>query len=151
MLLRKSLKVLPFSIVTFLVICFASTSFASSCNNPIVIPIKFSPGQSKWIHRGVGTHFFGYFKKGQHISIGAASGTKHDTTGDLSWTMNNPWQLSIEGPGGFTKFADTNSGVLYVDKVPASGKYVITMGPCAEWGRPGTVLVYASDPRLIIE
>jgi hypothetical protein len=67
-------------------------------------------------------------------------------------SSNDPWQLTIEGPGGFTKSSDVdNEGVLYVDKLPATGKYVISIGPCADWGEPGTILIHASDPRLTIE
>lgn len=62
----------------------------------------------------------------------------------------DPWQLTIEGPRGFMKSSDQD-GILYVNKLPATGKYVITMGPCADWGEVGTILIHASDPRLTIE
>ena len=124
-----------------------STLSASSCNNPIVVPIKFKSGGHCWQHKGTGTHFFGKFLKGQSISIGAAGGISYDTRGDLSWTTQDPWQINIEGPGGFEQYGD---GVLYA-KLPATGKYVISMGPCAIWGARGTVVVCASDPRLTIE
>lgn len=122
---------------------------ASSCNHPIVVPTKFKPNAHCWEHRGIGTHFFGQFLKGQTISIGAAGGTKHMTAGDFSWSMNDPWQIYIEGPGGFSRPTEFN-GVLYA-KLPAGGKYVISVGPCAIWGARGTVVVCASDPRLTIE
>ena len=121
---------------------------ASSCNNPIVVPIKFNASWQCWQHKGTGTHFFGQFAKGQNISIGAAGGTSYDTRGDLSWTIQNPWQINIEGPSGFGQLE--LGGVLYA-KLPATGKYVISMGPCAIWGKSGTVVVCASDPRLTIE
>jgi hypothetical protein len=121
---------------------------ASSCNNPIVVPIKFQSGAHCWQHKGSGTHFFGQFLKGQSISIGAAGGTKYMTGGDLSWTHNDPWQIGIEGPSGFQE--GELDGVLYA-KLPVTGKYVISLGPCAIWGAQGTVVVCASDPRLIIE
>ena len=135
-----------------LTVCAATAAIpsklsASSCNNPIVVPIKFKPGGHCWQHKGTGTHFFGQFLKGQNISIGAAGGTNYDTRGDLSWTSQYPWQINIEAPDGFQQETD---GVLYV-KLPATGKYVISMGPCAIWGARGTVVVCASDPRLTIE
>jgi hypothetical protein len=126
-----------------------STLSASSCNNPIVVPIKFAHGAHCWEHRGIGTHFFGQFLKGQNISIGAAGGTKYLTGGDLSWTHNDPWQIYIEGPGGFSQPTESD-GLLYA-RLPASGKYVISVGPCAIWGARGTVVICASDPRLTIE
>jgi hypothetical protein len=124
-----------------------STLSASSCNNPIVVEIKFKSGGHCWQHKGTGTHFFGQFMKGQSISVGAAGSTSYGTRGDLSWTIHDPWQIGIEGPGGFEQF---DNGVLYA-KLPATGKYVISMGPCAIWGARGTVVVCASDPRLTIE
>jgi hypothetical protein len=125
-----------------------SQLFASSCNNPIVVPIQFKGKAQCWEHRGKGTHFFGQFLKGQNISVGAAGGTKYTTDGDLSWTIKDPWQISIEGPGGFSSYE--LGGVLYA-KLPATGKYVVSLGPCAIWGAQGTVVLCASDPRLIIE
>ena len=125
-----------------------STLSASSCNNPIVVPIRLKSGAHCWQHKGTGTHFFGQFLKGQNISIGAAGGINYDTHGDLSWTTQDPWQINIEGPSGFQQLE--LDGVLSA-KLPVTGKYVISMGPCAIWGARGTVVVCASDPRLTIE
>jgi hypothetical protein len=72
----------------------------------------------------------------------------YDTRGDLSWTTQDPWQINIEGPSGFQQLE--LDGVLYA-KLPITGKYVISMGPCAIWGARGTVVVCVSDPRLTIE
>jgi hypothetical protein len=126
-------------------------AIASSCNHEIVVPIRFPAGKTEWVYRGAGTHYFGTFQKGQGLSIAAAGGTNYDTSGDLSWAArsNDPWQLTIEGPGGFTSFSQ--DGTLYVDRLPATGKYIISIGPCADWGEPGTMLIHASDPRLTIE
>lgn len=133
-------------------------AMASACNHEIVVPIKFPPGKTEWVHRGVGTHFYGNFHKGQSLAIAAAGGTSHDTSGDLSWTVlsKDPWSLTIEGPGAFSKSSDFDvngkpGGTLYVDKLPATGKYVISIGPCADWGMRGTIQIRASDPRLIVE
>jgi hypothetical protein len=131
-----------------------SSALASACNHEIVVPIKFSPGKWEWIFRGVGTHFFGNFQKGQSLVVAAAGGTNYDTSGDLSWAAlsKDPWQLYIEGPAGFSASSDfDNQGSLRIDKLPATGKYVITIGPCADWGEPGTMLIHASDPRLTID
>jgi hypothetical protein len=126
-------------------------AFGSSCNHEIVVPIKFAVGKTEWVHRGVGTHYVGYFQKGQSLSIAGAGGTSYDTRGDLSWAASSdePWQLSIQGPNGFFQMSD-DSGVLYVDPLPSTGKYVITIGPCASWGSAGTLVIHASDPRLTI-
>lgn len=124
------------------------TVSASSCNNSIVVPIQFKNSAQCWQHKGTGTHFYGQFLKGQSISVGAAGGTNYDTRGDLSWTIKDPWQIFVEGPGGFSQLA--SDGVLYA-KLPANGKYVLSIGPCAVWGSRGTVVVCASDPRLTIE
>jgi hypothetical protein len=138
-----------------LAVAFQSTgAFASGCNHEIVVPIRFPPGKLDWIHRGKGTHYFGNFRRGQSLSIAGAGGTNHDVGGDLSWASrsSDPWQLTIEGPGGFTMSSDVNNeGVLYVDKLPSTGKYVISIGPCADWGEPGTILIHASDPRLTLD
>jgi hypothetical protein len=130
----------------------ATPVYGSSCNHEIVVPIKFRGGSYEWVHRGVGTHFFGNFIKGQSISVASAAGTGYDTRGDLSWTRtkDDPWQVYISGPGGFSQLGDFDNGTLFV-KIPATGKYVIQIGPCAVWGAPGTVLVHASDPRLTTE
>jgi hypothetical protein len=125
-----------------------STIDASSCNHPIVVEIKMRSNSTCWVHKGTGTHSFGQFLKGQKISVGAASGTSYDTSGDLSWTSRDPWQINIAGPGGFQQYE--SDGVLYA-KLPANGNYVVSLGPCAIWGAPGTVIVCASDPRLTIE
>jgi hypothetical protein len=74
---------------------------ASSCSDPIVVPIKFQAGANCWQHKGTGTHFFGQFREWQNISIGAAGSANCDMRGDLSGTNNDPWQINIEGPGRF--------------------------------------------------
>lgn len=142
------------SLIAFAAIAPAAPAFASSCNHEIVVPIKFSPGKTDWMFRGKGTHFFGSFQKGQSLAIGGAGGLNYDVGGDFSWTSEgpDPWQITIEGPGGFTQMTELDSpGLLDVDKLPATGKYVITIGPCAAWGTVGTVVVHATDPRLTIE
>jgi hypothetical protein len=132
-------------------LAFSTPSLASSCNHEIVVPIKFPLGNLVWVFRGKGTHFFGSFEKGQSLSIAAAGGN-HDVRGDLSWASSDPWQITIEGPNGFTQSNDIDAeGVLYVDKLPAAGKYVISIGPCAAWGKFGTLSIHASDPRLTID
>jgi hypothetical protein len=74
---------------------------ASSCNDPIVAPIKFQSrtnwGQHKWTR----THFFGKFCEGHGTSTGAAGGKNYNTRADLSWTNNDRWQINIEGSGRF--------------------------------------------------
>lgn len=128
----------------------ADPAVASSCNHEIVVPIKVRPGQTDWQHYGKGTHFVGYFLKGQQLTIGAAGG-KHDTGGDLSWTSsrNDSWHIRIDGPNGFSKF--TIDGYLGTGPLPTTGKYIVSIGPCAVWGAAGTIAVHASDPRLTIE
>jgi hypothetical protein len=82
----------------------------------------------------------------------AISQTNYDTRGDLSWTTikDDPWQIYISGPEGFSQLGDFDNGTLSV-KIPVTGKYVIEIGPCAVWGASATVLVHASDPRLTTE
>ena len=128
----------------------ATQSLASACNHEIDVAIKFRPGAVEWTHRGPGTHFVGYFATGQGIVVAGAGGVNHDTRGDLSWAASSgdPWQFFIEGPNGFTAVTPYDKlGVLQVDALPATGKYVISIGPCADWGEPGTLLIRTSDPR----
>jgi hypothetical protein len=137
----------------FVALAFSTPSIASSCNHEIVVPIKFPPGKLEWAFRGKGTHFFGFFQKGQSLNIAGAGGS-HDVSGDFSWASSStdPWQITIEGPNGFIQVPGVETeGVLYVEKLPATGKYVISIGPCADWGESGTLVIHASDPRLTID
>lgn len=116
---------------------FSSLSSASGCNHEIVVPIKFSPGQSEWFFHGRGTNFFGFFQRGQSLEIEAASDS------------HEPWDISIQGPNDF--FQMDVDGNFYINRLPFTGKYVITIGPCSRWGSYGTLSIFASDPRLTIE
>ena len=127
----------------------ATDASASACNHEIVVPVKFRPGAVEWTHRGPATHFVGYFAKGQGLSVAGAGGVNYDTRGDYSWASSSadPWQLFLEGPSGFTKVTSfDHEGVLQVDALPATGKYVISIGPCADWGEPGTLVIRTSNP-----
>jgi hypothetical protein len=121
-------------------------ALASACNQEIVVQIAFARGATQWVHRGPGTSFVGYFKKGQSLTIAAAGGTQYAATSDLSWAKNSqdPWQLSLFGPGGFSQSSDFDSDVLVVAKLPATGKYTLSISPCAAWGEPGTVMIETS-------
>jgi hypothetical protein len=123
-------------------------ALASACKQEIFVPIRFPPGSATWVHRGRGTHYFGFFKKDQSLSIAGAGGTNYDTSGDLSWAAHSddPWQLTLEGPNGFLVSSSYDGTPLHVDKLPVTGKYVISMGPCVDWGEPGTLVVRASGP-----
>ena len=136
-------------VLPFVALLLPLPSLASSCNNRIIVPIKFGLHATRWVHKGRGTHFFGVFAGGQNIAVAAAGGTKHDTRGDLSWSGRDPWQIFVEGPGGFTHSDDGNGAIRF--RTPATGKYVISLGPCAIWGDQGTILVSASDPRSTVE
>jgi hypothetical protein len=151
---REMLKIFGLKLpALFVALAFSTPSIASSCNHEIVVPIKFPPGKLEWAFRGRGTHFFGFFQKGQSLNIAGAGGI-HDFSGDFSWASSStdPWQITIEGPNGFIQVTDVETeGVLYVEKLPATGKYVISIGPCADWGESGTLIIHASDPRLTID
>jgi hypothetical protein len=82
---------LPASAVALMVL-FASPANASSCNQPIIVPIKFKSGTVSWHHEGLGTDFVGQFSKGQVISITAAG-----LMVAKGYTVE-PWMLSIQGP-----------------------------------------------------
>ena len=122
---------------------------ASGCTHEIDVPVKFRPGAVEWTHRGPATHFVGYFAKGQGLSVAGAGGVHYDARGDFSWasSSDDPWQLFLEGPNGFTAVTPYDKlGVLHVDALPATGKYVISIGPCADWGEPGTLVIRTLAP-----
>jgi hypothetical protein len=121
-------------------------AFASACNEEIVVPIAFARGATQWVHRGPGTTYVGSFKQGQSLVIAGAGGTNYAATSDLSWAKNSqdPWQLTVEGPGGFNQSSDMGSEPLVIDRLPATGRYSITIYPCADWGEPGTVMITTS-------
>ena len=124
----------------------AGPALASACNEEINVPIAFARGATQWVHRGPGTTYIGYFKKGQSLVIAGAGGTNYPATSDLAWakTSQDPWQLTLEGPGGFNLNSDLNGGPLVVEKLPATGKYSVTIYPCADWGEPGTIMIKTS-------
>jgi hypothetical protein len=111
---------------------------ATGCNVPIVVHMRFSPGQACWLHLGPATEIVGELAGGQDISIGAAGGEHPVAEADLVWAAHDPWQIILRGPGGSERF--TANGVMRA-RLEASGGYSISLGPCAEWGTPGTVLV----------
>ncbi len=119
---------------------------ASACLHETVVPIAFARGATQWVHRGPGTTYVGYFKKGQSLTAAAAGGTNYPVTSDLSSAKNSQdsWRLTLEGPGGFNLNADLSQTTLVVDKLPATGKYSLTMYPCSDWGEPGTVMITTS-------
>jgi hypothetical protein len=120
---------------------------ASACMHETVVQIAFARGATQWVHRGPGTTYVGYFKKGQSLTVAAAGGTSYTATSDLSWAKNSqdPWQLTLLGPGGFHQNSDlSDQGPLVVDKLPATGKYSVYIYPCADWGEPGTVMITTS-------
>jgi hypothetical protein len=121
---------------------------ASACKQEIFVSIRFSPGSSTWVHRGRGTHYVGTFSKGQSLDIAAAGGTNYDTSGDLSWATHSddPWQLALEGPDR-SVISESIDGTLHVDSLPVTGKYVISIGPCVDWGKPGTLVIRTSSAQ----
>jgi hypothetical protein len=122
----------------------AGPALASACNEEINVPIAFARGATQWVHRGPGTTYVGSFKKGQSLIIAGAGGTNYPATSDLRWmtASQDPWQLTLEGPGGFN--ANSDNGPLVVRGLPATGKYSLTIYPCADWGEPGTVMIESS-------
>ena len=123
-----------------------SAAHASACNQQIVVQIAFARGATQWVHRGPGTTYVGWFKKGQSLVFAGAGGTGYEATSDLAWAKNSqdPWNITLEGPGGFNQNVDLASGPLVVHSLPATGKYTFTIYPCADWGEPGTVMVLSS-------
>jgi hypothetical protein len=121
-------------------------ALATACNEKIVVQIAFARGATQWVHRGPGTTYIGYFKKGQNLTIAAAGGTDYTATSDLSWAKNSqdPWEISLEGPGGFSQESDFGSEPFVVNSLPATGKYTLTIFPCADWGEPGTMMILSS-------
>jgi hypothetical protein len=121
-------------------------ALASACNEEIVVQIAFARGATQWVHRGPGTTYVGYFKQGQRLTVAAAGGTQYTAASDLSWAKNSqdPWQLTVQGPGGFIANSPLDNGPLVVDKLPATGKYSVTIYPCADWGEPGTIMISTS-------
>ena len=119
-----------------------SASLASGCNQEIIVQIAFARGATQWMHRGPGTTYVGYFKKGQRLTIAGAGGTNYAATSDLAWAKasQDPWQLDLSGPGGFNQGSDFGSA-SFVVTLPATGKYTLSIGPCADWGEPGTVMI----------
>jgi hypothetical protein len=121
-------------------------ALSSACNQEIVVQIAFARGATQWVHRGPGTTYVGYFKKGQRLTVAAAGGTEYTATSDLSWARNSqdPWQLTLVGPGGFNQSSGLDNAPLVVDMLPATGKYTLSISPCADWGEPGTVMITTS-------
>lgn len=123
-----------------------STARATACNQQIVVQIAFARGATQWVHRGPGTTYVGSFKQGQSLIIAAAGGTGYAATSDLAWakTSQDPWEINITGPGGFNQNSDFGSEPFVVNKLPATGKYTLTIFPCADWGEPGTMMIISS-------
>lgn len=121
-------------------------ALATACNQKIVVQIAFARGATQWVHRGPGTTYIGYFQKGQSLTIAAAGGTGYPATSDLSWAKNSqdPWEINLAGPGGFNLNSDFGSEPVVVNRLPVSGKYTLTIFPCADWGEPGTMMIISS-------
>jgi hypothetical protein len=85
-------------------VALTAPAYGSGCDHEIVVPIDFQPGQDYWVHKGVGTTFSGTFMKGQSVIVEAAGGTQYLIEGLPDWIAktSDPWQLSVEGPEGFT-------------------------------------------------
>ena len=121
-------------------------ALATACNKEIVVPIAFAPGATQWVHRGPGTTYVGTFKKGQSLTIAGAGGTSYPASSDLAWAKNSQdqWEISIAGPGGFSQDSDFGTEPFVVNSLPATGKYTLTIFPCADWGEPGTMMIISS-------
>ncbi len=121
-------------------------ALATACNRQVVVQIAFAAGATQWVHRGPGTTYVGYFKKGQSLTIAAAGGTGYAATTDLSWAKGSqdPWEINLAGPGGFSQDSDFGSEPFVVNQLPATGKYTLTIFPCADWGEPGTMMIISS-------
>jgi hypothetical protein len=120
-----------------------SAALASGCDHDILVQIAFARGATQWVHRGAGTTYVGYFKKGQSLTIAGAGGTNYAATSDLSWARSSqdPWQFTLLGPGGFGQTSDLDGAPLVVGPLPATGKYTLSLTPCAAWGESGTVMI----------
>jgi hypothetical protein len=138
-------------VATALVFVLAAPAFGSTCDHEIVVPIKFQPGKDYWFHKGAGTTFSGTFQKGQSVIIEAAGGTQYPMDGLLHWiaATSDPWNLRVEGPGGFTTNSALHANgeptgeVLF--KIPRTGRYVATVGPCVAGKTSGTVFVQTTS------
>ena len=121
-------------------------ALATACNQEIVVQIAFARGATQWVHRGPGTTYVGYFQKGQSLTIAAAGGTGYAVTSDLAWAKSSqdPWEISLAGPDGFNQSSDFGSELFVVNQLPATGKYTLTIFPCADWGEPGTMMIISS-------
>jgi hypothetical protein len=117
-----------------------SATFASGCQQPINVPIRFSAGAVCWRHSGPGTTFNGQFAAHQHVTASAA-GQTINSDGRRTWVTTGPWQLYLTGPGGFSASADDAGRLDAV--LPRSGAYVFEIGPCAVWGNQGQVEICA--------
>jgi hypothetical protein len=118
---------------------------ATACNREIVVPIAFARGSTQWVHRGPGTTYVGSFKQGQSLTIGAAGGVGYPVTPDFAWARNSQdqWEISVAGPRGFSQSSNFGTEPFSL-RLPASGKYTFTIYPCADWGEPGTVMIFTS-------
>jgi hypothetical protein len=149
--MRKTIKaILRIGAVMCGVAILPALTEASSCNNEVVVPIKFAKGSVSWHHHGVGTTFVGQFTKGQTVIITAVGSVRRIDRSETITETTEPWVPEIQGPGGFSKsdFND-NSGALKVT-IPATGTYQIKTYPCAIWGNSGDITITAiaaSSPR----
>jgi hypothetical protein len=118
----------------------SSVTYASGCEQEIIVPIHFQPSKVCWKHVGVGTTFKGQFAANQHVTA-SAIGQAHYSEGKRTRVTTGPWQLSVTGPGGFSA-GNNGNGQLDIT-LGQTGQYTFSIGPCSVWGDQGTIEICA--------
>jgi len=119
-------------------------AYASSCVNPKLEKIRFTPGAVCWDYEGTATHFQGTFAAGQKVRV-EMHGITHSydqtfaNSNKIEWEFRSP---SISGPDQklLTPTADSEDGVIEAT-LPKSGTYTFDFSPCAMWNYYGLVRI----------
>ncbi len=119
-------------------VAVSTSSFAQGRSRTIEVPIKFQAGSTCWKFAGRGTDFAGTFRAGQKVTVTAA-GDFHMSDGKKNWTEQQPWQISVEGPGNFFETAERDGN--FVITLPSNGRYIFSIGPNAVRGNKGVIEV----------
>jgi hypothetical protein len=96
------------------------------------VSIKLSSGAGCWTYKGQPglKAFVGEFHAGQRVFANAA-----DDNFD-------PWDVSVEGPGGFVEVPNVFQGEIALEFViPQSGQYSFSVGPNAIRGNHGHIVI----------
>lgn len=129
-------------IIATVLCCFGSSgTLASGCMREIAVPVTFQQGAVCWWHAGAGTTFKGQFGRNQHVTAVAMGEENTSDAGNRPLTIAAPWQLTLNGPHGFSANSGPDGQLSVV--LPENGQYSLVTFPCAIWGNQGMVEICA--------